>query len=449
MKINELNTTSSKDAPSELVGRRIISETHGESLADFLKAFDFDSEPEIYEAVRWLANRLTEENYMTIKENRKATSVDVLYKRAMRLRVNNTLDKFASNVAAECWQRYFLPTIRRELVASMFCGQPVEAEYRKAAAEMAETYNLTAADVEKFRFFVCQTKAGEAFEKSLRRMLYVWGKRKKTGKTTLAEAMVAVLNGERTPGAVPTSSLSREMQIDNYAVPVIATYRCCVLDEAFYRDMKKTYSRFKAMMTATSGTARLPYGQTFTWNGCPNYIATSNDSLQKFIEDYNDRRFLAVEFTATPKELTEGELFDLVYRFCFHAAPPEGKTWREWASDIAATADEIGARGLKVQDWRVFFDDPEWLSVLEAEQPTSDAANNTRLTRLGLLKRVARCFGDNQIKNLDGDEICLAFAEKYGDMPNGRWWSIRHCKRIDGQAVGQDHDQETTDPFNM
>lgn len=446
MKFSELTKTSTKDKPSELMSRYLLAEASDDfSMADFLHQFEFDCESDIYQAVKTIATRSTQDAYMTSRENQKDNkAVEIAYLKWRRYRITNGLDKYASNVAAECWARFYEPERRAAKIEAMFAADPDPLKFAAIAEKVKTVYCLTDRDILKLRFFAAQVKAGEAMPKSLRRLLFLWGATKKTGKTTTAEIIATILNGDTERGLLVTTSLSREMQMEPYAVPLITSLRCCVMDEAFFVNMRKTYNRFKSMMTTTDGTARLPYGQTFGWHGLPNYIATSNDDVRKFIEDYNDRRFLTVEFRQRPEQLTEAETINLWTTFLQHAAKPGDMTWEDWSSEIAEIADEVGARGVKVDDWRLFFDSAEWLERLAKFSFTSYGSNDNRLSAMKLRTEVSRILGDQQLTRTEADELELAFVDKYGPKTaGGRWWLISDLKAVDGQMQVTEKD-----PFN-
>ena len=432
MKFSDLSTTGTKENPSQLMLSRLEAESSGVPFAAYLSGFDFDSAADIAAAVRILALRETEDAYMRDKDNRaNMPSADILFQRAKSLRIKpDGLDKFCDITSMAVWTRFFAPKIRAAKIAAAFAATPDAGRFAAAAAQVREVYGLTAAEIEKLRFFACQVKAGDDFPKSLRRMLYLWGTTKKTGKTTTAEIIAALLNGDERRGEnIYTTSLSREMQMDSYAVPLITTCRCCVMDEAFYKDMRKTYSKFKQMMTTTDGTARLPYGQTFGWHGLPNYVATSNDGLKAFIEDYGDRRFLAVHFAKPPRQMTEEQLTDLWREFIVNAAP--ASDWQTWAAEIAATADEQGARGVTVEDLVVYYQSDEWRNIMRALPDVSQWHSSNRLTGLRLLALTANNFGLQSIAKDCRDEVERAFTDVFGPKVDGQgWWSIKDCKAV-------------------
>ena len=167
----------------------------------------------------------------------------------------------------------------------------------------------------------------------------------KTGKTTSATMLVSLLNGDTNEANIArySSTLANEMQVKSFAVPKISECNAVLMDECFFADMGKMYADFKRFITSSNGRARLPYGQEFEWTGQPNYIATSNDSLQKFIKDWSDRRYLSVEFKARPTErLDFDEIKALWASFVLNST--RNKDWSTWAEELAPVSEEKGDR---------------------------------------------------------------------------------------------------------
>jgi predicted P-loop ATPase len=167
----------------------------------------------------------------------------------------------------------------------------------------------------------------------------------KTGKTTSATMLVSLLNGDTNEANIArySSTLANEMQVKSFAVPKISECNAVLMDECFFADMGKMYADFKRFITSSNGRARLPYGQEFEWTGQPNYIATSNDSLQKFIKDWSDRRYLSVEFKAKPTErLDFDEIKALWASFVLNST--RDKDWSTWAEELAPVSEEKGDR---------------------------------------------------------------------------------------------------------
>ena len=238
-------------------------------------------------------------------------------------------------------------------------------------------YSLTDVDVEKIHFFVEQTKAGDKFPNSLRRMLYIWGSIMKTGKTTSATMLVSLLNGDTDESNIArySSTLANEMQVKSFAVPKISECNAVLMDECFFADMGKMYADFKRFITSSNGRARLPYGQEFEWTGQPNYIATSNDSLQKFIKDWSDRRYLSVEFKAKPTERLSFEEIKALWA-AFVLNSQRTKDWSAWADELAPVSEEKGDRTEVADELEIDLRKLDMLErVLAMNTPTKSPAS--------------------------------------------------------------------------
>lgn len=198
----------------------------------------------------------------------------------------------------------------------------------------------------------------------------------KTGKTTSATMLVSLLNGDPDYGNIArySSTLATEMQVKSFAVPKISECNAVLMDECFFADMGKMYADFKRFMTSSNGRARLPYGQEFEWTGQPNYIATSNDSLRKFIKDWSDRRYLSVEFKSKPTErLDFAEIKQLWADFVLNSK--RTKEWSAWADELAPMSEEKGDRTEVTEELEIDLRKLEMLErVLALNTPSKSPA---------------------------------------------------------------------------
>lgn len=350
MKITQLKTDNGGDTnPCELVSKYLMHEEGKDgTLSTFLTQFEFDSREEVEKAIRLFIRTVTLDRYMRQKHlgehNPLAAAVYTRYSKIFM--DEGKLTKMPMTMSGEIWHGGFSRQLLEDRTSKIFGG--VEPNARKFAAtcdRLREIYGMTNEDIAKLHFFVEQVKAGDAFPNSLRRMLYFWGMEKKTGKTTVATMMVSLLNGDMDEKHIArySTDLTNEMQFKSFTVPKISECNVCLMDECFYNDMAKTYADFKRFITSSNGRARLPFGQEFEWEGQPNYIATSNESLKKFIKDWGDRRYLSIEFKTKPKKkMTSEEIKQLWLDFILNSQ--QAKEWSEWADEIAGISDERGER---------------------------------------------------------------------------------------------------------
>lgn len=348
-KLTQYNTTDGgRENPCELISAFMLWEREGGTLSSWLEQFDFDTREEIEKAIRLFIRTVTLDDYMRKKhleeENPYAAAVFTRYSKIMT--DANRLDKYPVSLSGEIWHGGFSRKRLESRTAALFGSvTPDASKYAEACERIKRVYSLTDVDVEKIHFFVEQTKAGDKFPNSLRRMLYIWGSTMKTGKTTSATMLVSLLNGDTDESNIArySSTLANEMQVKSFAVPKISECNAVLMDECFFADMGKMYADFKRFITSSNGRARLPYGQEFEWTGQPNYIATSNDSLQKFIKDWSDRRYLSVEFKAKPTERLSFEEIKAIWA-AFVLNSQRTKDWSAWADEIAPVSEEKGDR---------------------------------------------------------------------------------------------------------
>lgn len=380
-KLTQYNTTDGgRENPCELVSAFMIWERDGGTLSSWLEQFDFDTREEIEKAIRLFIRTVTLDDYMRKKhleeENPYAAAVFTRYSKIMT--DANRLDKYPVSLSGEIWHGGFSRKRLESRTAALFGSvTPDASKYAEACERIKRVYSLTDVDVEKIHFFVEQTKAGDKFPNSLRRMLYIWGSTMKTGKTTSATMLVSLLNGDTDESNIArySSTLANEMQVKSFAVPKISECNAVLMDECFFADMGKMYADFKRFITSSNGRARLPYGQEFEWTGQPNYIATSNDSLQKFIKDWSDRRYLSVEFKAKPTERLSFEEIKALWA-AFVLNSQRTKDWSAWADELAPVSEEKGDRTEVADELEIDLRKLDMLErVLAMNTPTKSPAS--------------------------------------------------------------------------
>lgn len=380
-KLTQYNTTDGgRENPCELVSAFMMWERDGGTLSSWLEQFDFDTREEIEKAIRLFIRTVTLDDYMRKKhleeENPYAAAVFTRYSKIMT--DANRLDKYPVSLSGEIWHGGFSRKRLESRTADLFGSvTPDASKYAEACERIKRVYSLTDVDVEKIHFFVEQTKAGDKFPNSLRRMLYIWGSTMKTGKTTSATMLVSLLNGDTDESNIArySSTLANEMQVKSFAVPKISECNAVLMDECFFADMGKMYADFKRFITSSNGRARLPYGQEFEWTGQPNYIATSNDSLQKFIKDWSDRRYLSVEFKAKPTERLSFEEIKALWA-AFVLNSQRTKDWSAWAEELAPVSEEKGDRTEVADELEIDLRKLDMLErVLAMNTPTKSPAS--------------------------------------------------------------------------
>ena len=458
MRISELNSLNgTKEHPSDLVARYDLSERNGGTIYSFLSQFDFNSREEIERAVRDIAYAICGDKYYTDKDIQKNdVIVRSVYARFNRLLCSDKVDKYPTAVSGELWHGGYARKKIQEATARLLSDYtPDAAQWRAARDMIASLYSLSDEDMDKLLFFICQVKEGAAFPCSLRRMLYIWGRQKMTGKTTTATMIVSILNGDTDPTRIAhySSSLAYEMQIKSFAVPKISECNVCLMDECFYADMGKTYSDFKRFLTSAGGYARLPFGQEFGWEGYPNYVATSNDPLKRFIKDWNDRRYLSIEFKAMPtRRLPDSDLYGLWLNYIRGAR--RSMEWAEWADRIATYSNEVGERSERADEFAIELQSCKFLDYVAEQVLHSDkvGSSGNHISLKFFVDWFARDISAAEA-NKRREEIEQAVLSVYGERYKGQsWWLLSGIKeraqQLKRELMYGGNDLETTETTN-
>lgn len=446
MKITDYNSkNSNSDRPSDLAAAFIAASERGDTMVAFLSQFDFDSREEIERAIVELCRAMCDDKWLGSKQTQTSIpSMKCLLRRFTDIfGKQSQIDKYPAAISGEMWHGNYARMRREKMVSSMFDRAKDLTRYNAAYERLTACYGLSDIDEKKLHFFVCQVRAGRDFPDSLRRMLYVWGKKKKTGKTTLAKALVCVLNGSEDMEryAYFTTTLQTEMQIKGFAVPKIAECRCAMMDECFFNDMSKVYADFKKLITGRDGSARLPYGQEFTWQGLPNYIATSNEPLVNFIKDWNDRRYLSINLESEPaQKMTDGEVLELVKDYCVNAPDID---FHDFADDIFDASDERGEQTERADEFALDMQKEEFLAYI-------GNANYVAGNRFAVDNKIScKFFVDYFARQMGAEaqkrrkEITKAAEDIFGERYMGRFWLLDDLrKRADEIKRGQ-YESET------
>lgn len=432
MKITDYNAkNSNSERPSDLAAAFIAASERGDTMVAFLSQFDFDSREEIERAIVKLCRAMCDDKWLGSKQTQTSIpSMRCLLRRFTDIFGKQAqIDKYPAAISGEMWHGNYARMKREKVVSGIFDRERNLTHYNAARARLTACYCLSELDEKKLHFFVCQVRAGREFPDSLRRMLYIWGKQKKTGKTTLAKALVCVMNGseEMERYAYFCTTLQTEMQIKSFCVPKIAECRCAMMDECFFADMSKVYADFKKLITGRDGSARLPYGQEFRWQGLPNYISTSNEPLVNFIKDWNDRRYLSINFESEPREnMTDSEVLELVKEYCVNAPDID---FHDFADDIFDEADERGEQTERADEFALDLQKEDFLSYIgNANYVAGNKfATENKISCKFFVDYFARQIGSEAQKRRK--EITKAAEDVFGERYMGRFWLLDDLRK--------------------
>lgn len=447
MKFTDLNRNSSHDNPSEMVSGYLFADAELRTFAEWLQDYDFATQAEIEHAVRLFLSVICSDAYINRKHldeiNPQADKIAKRFKKIVYDEEKSS--RFCKKMASEVWNEGYADKLRKARTAKMFHVEQSEKEFTKAWNTIKEIYGLSDLDLNKIHFFVEQVKDDGNFPNSLRRMLYIWGREKMTGKTTSASYIVATLNGFYDIDKISemSSSLAYEMQIRNYAVPRISECNAVLMDECFYSDMGKTYADFKKFLTSSNGRARLPYGQEFEWHGYPNYVATSNEPLQKFIKDWGDRRYLSVEFKTKPtKKLSIPEVGELWRTFIINST--RSKSWTEWAQELEPIAEEVGEMEEVASEFEVELQQSGFINfLLNKDKAKNRYSADNKITLKVFVDYFSNSVGAVQAQKRKS-EIEKAVINVFGDRySTTNYWMLDELQKKASELLEKINESET------
>ena len=234
----------------------------------------------------------------------------------------------AESIADISWNGVICRRNLAENVAKIFKEKPDKQKYLDAVSKIRKIWGFTEKEVDAIRYYVCQVRH-EKHNPSMNKCIYLWSKSKQTGKTTIARAIVTILNGDKFDYyGKYESTLSTEMSYNEHDLPLSALYNAVLLDEAMPKDTKKSYGAIKRVLTSSSCNYNPKFRQVINIKCKRFYFFTSNDDIIDFVQDDSERRFFAINIEAKPEQLSFDDIYSLWLQFCTNATP-EGD-WQKW-----------------------------------------------------------------------------------------------------------------------
>lgn len=248
---------------------------------------------------------------------------------ATKIARSGKIESEARKIAEQCWWGVLATKRLKKQTDKVFSIEPDPIKYIEAVKKIKAVYNFDDIEIDAFRYFICQTR-NESHNPSLNKSLYLYGRTKQTGKTTLARALASVLNGGTSvlDGTNYESTFNKEMQINDHDLPLAAQFNCVILDEAMPKDSRKSYGLIKAMLTASTCRYNQKFGRITTIPVKRYYIYTSNDSVSDYIQDATERRFIQIYMNRKPKQISFEEIYNIWLEFAQNCQPEED--WQEW-----------------------------------------------------------------------------------------------------------------------
>ena len=243
------------------------------------------------------------------------------------------LSQEAEGIADTAWNGVICQRNNARNIERVFSVKPDKEKFDAVCRVIAETWKFTHKEIDALRYFVCQTRH-KGHNASLNKSIYMWGKKKGTGKSTVGRMLVTILNGDTFDNyGTYESTLNKEMGYNDHDLPLAALYNCVFLDETVPKDSRKSYGGVKRMLTSNSFNYNPKFRQVITIPCKRMYFFTSNDDISEFIQDEHERRFISIEIKSQPTQLTFDDIYKIWLEFAVNCEPEED--WKEWYDSFA------------------------------------------------------------------------------------------------------------------
>lgn len=314
---------------NHLPDTEIIDIVHAGGLQKWAETLRVKSQKELYNRIMLAIRKTISDPVFNNKKTIDAfPPLANFFYYCQRLDRNGRTNKEADSISELVWNTIICQRNLAERVEKMFSQKPDKAKFEAAAERIKEVWGMTDKDVDAIRYFVCQTRH-ERHNPSMNKSIYLWGSEKQTGKTTIARAVVTILNGDEFDNfGKYESTLSTEMQYNDHDVPAGALYNAVILDESMPKDASKSYGGIKQMLTSNSCKYNQKYGLIKRIPCKRFYFCTSNEDVIDFVQDMDERRFYAIRMTRKPKQLSFDEIYQIWSDFCINAEPESD--WQAW-----------------------------------------------------------------------------------------------------------------------
>ncbi len=316
---------------NDLPSNEIIDIIHSGGLQKWSESMKVDSEFELYDIIfKAIRKCISEPAFMDKKKAEIYPAIFNFFVYCQSLDRRGKVHKESEMIAEQSWYGKLASSRLKKKTAEMFNVYPDITIYNEIVVKIKDIWGYSDAEIDALRYFVCQVKdAGRTINPSQNKQIYMWSKQKETGKTSIARAIVSVLNGEEfANNSKFESSLGRELQFNTHDFPMAAIYNAVILDEAMPNDSSKVYGPLKKMLTSSGCDFNPKYNTMIHMECHRNYIFTSNDCITDYIKDDSDRRFIIVEPKNKPKQISFNDIFETWKLFCQHATPR--MKWAEW-----------------------------------------------------------------------------------------------------------------------
>ena len=453
--------TSTADTPSAITSEAM--KTYPFDVEPALEQCDFASLRELAAAYREAWSVVASDRYLLNKRTRQdIPDADILLTRAKRISSSADADRKTYAAAESLWLRKFE---RKELTRrrkALFSGDKSADRYFIAKKEIERIYGYLEADMEAWRYFVCQARRDDA-DPALNRAVYLWSEEKMTGKTTVARIVAGILNGcatwdEARRGAY-LSDIPCELQFGGFDRPKATRYACVVMDEAFAgKSTAKYYGKFKTAITSDTAQVNIKFGSAVDIPCTRNYIFTSNNDIASVVADESERRLFEIH-AQRPIEMDYEKLYRVWLDFIVNA--PEEPDTAKWYRDTMPKVK--GEVGVTKDDIKSAFVSPEFLAAVEdyarngnaataAEIASGNGVSSVNRYQLSYPKFftdfIAKSYDVRKNANIIKDAVVALFGEPCRSS-NRRYYNIIQLKSDLERLLKEQPEQPSTADYTQ
>jgi hypothetical protein len=288
-----------------------------------------------------------------------------------------------------------------ERVQNLLKCEQTQAAYNRAAVRLMEYFNFTPLQIEMLKYFFCQSIEGTC-PPHLNKAIFIWGDNKGVGKTTIASTIVSILNGEKNinNARLYESDLAQELGWKDFVAPMICSCRAVLMDEAMPKDSSKSYGSFKKRITTDGVKIRFVFQNQIDVQAKANYVFTSNDPLEVFIQDKKERRFLEFHIEKKHNNLSYEQIYNAFLSFAQQCK--RTMEWGEWYNSMSKDTEVKGIISRDIEDIRSFFETTSFFTTIEL---------GSSQVSIGEFYRQAQMFDKNASKQTIRECVYEMFGE--------------------------------------
>ena len=398
-----------------LPNRVVIDIVHAGGLQKWAESIDVSSQAELYNKIIQAIRKTISDPVFFVKKNLEVyPPLSNFFFYCQKLDRNGKTANEAEAIADIAWNGVICRRNLAANVARMFDHAPDAGKYQSSANKIAEIWGFTPIEIDALRYFVCQTQH-ENHNPSLNKNIYLWGKAKGTGKTTIARSIVTILNGDAFKNfGKYESTFSTEMAYNDHDLPLAALYNAVLLDESMPKDTKKSYGSIKRVLTSNSHNYNPKFRQIINVKCKRFYFLTSNDDITDFVQDTTERRFFSIKIEKKPEQLSFDEIYQIWYDFCTNATPEEN--WQEWYNSF----DYVdGLEGKNIEEAKN--------EILLRKDEIFSTVNGTYLTTMKIAQMLFKNEPNHEQKKAVREAMDILFGE-CRNKTNKSYFSISLCR---------------------